>query len=533
MLFFLRSWRNAVVVMIAIPTSLLVTLAAMKLANFTLDTVSLLAMTLIIGILVDDSIVVLENIERHYDEARSREEAAVRGRTEIGVAAIVITLVDVVVFLADLVPAGIGRAFLARVRFGRHRRDAHLALRLVHGDAGAGGPLVALLALATVDDHRRFTQRLSNAAALVRQPRARVGARERARRHRSFSFGIAGARAACSFRWASSASSTFPASTAASCSSRSRIRPARRSKRRAKAMLAVERDGRCDPRRAVGDRRSPAPTRATSAATSTTARSVSCTSSSSPNRSHSTAQSGDAFAARSAADLAADRADRWRFRRPRSPGGIQQPIDEVVSNPLGDPIAVRRSGLRRARADPGRDRRHDVRQPAVAAGRSASSTASARARSASRSEPRATRFALRSAARSRRSFRRMTASKTCRSSIRSRIRRISRRSPRFRFASSSGSIVSVGDVANIVLAPAPPLITRINRQSVVYVGANLAAGSELSNVAARLQRAHTRAGPAVVRHRRARRRRQPGGTGQHDRRHDRRRSRSRSCSSTC
>ncbi len=59
MLFFLHSWRNALVVMVAIPTSLLVTLFAMKLLNFTIDTVSLLAMTLIIGILVDDSIVVL------------------------------------------------------------------------------------------------------------------------------------------------------------------------------------------------------------------------------------------------------------------------------------------------------------------------------------------------------------------------------------------------------------------------------------------------------------------------------------------
>ncbi len=109
MFFFLRSWRNAIVVMIAIPTSLLVTLAAMKLANFTLDTVSLLAMTLIIGILVDDSIVVLENVERHYDEGEGAQDAAIRGRSEIGVAAIVITLVDVVVFLPiSFLPGTVG-----------------------------------------------------------------------------------------------------------------------------------------------------------------------------------------------------------------------------------------------------------------------------------------------------------------------------------------------------------------------------------------------------------------------------------------
>ena len=109
MLFFLRSWRNAIVVMIAIPSSLLVTLAAMQVAHFTLDTVSLLAMTLIIGILVDDSIVVLENVERHFNAGEGPTEAAINGRSEIGVAAIVITLVDVVVFLPiSFLPGSVG-----------------------------------------------------------------------------------------------------------------------------------------------------------------------------------------------------------------------------------------------------------------------------------------------------------------------------------------------------------------------------------------------------------------------------------------
>ncbi len=109
MLLFLRSWRNAIVVMIAIPCSLLVTLAAMKLAHFTLDMVSLLAMTLIIGILVDDSIVVLENVERHFHAGEEPRDAAIRGRSEIGVAAIVITLVDVVVFLPiSFLPGSVG-----------------------------------------------------------------------------------------------------------------------------------------------------------------------------------------------------------------------------------------------------------------------------------------------------------------------------------------------------------------------------------------------------------------------------------------
>ena len=109
MLFFLRSWRNAIVVMVAVPASFLVTMAAMRVADFTLDTVSLLAMTLMIGILVDDSIVVLENIERHYREGELPHLAAVNGLSQIGVATIVITLVIVVVFLPiSFLPGSVG-----------------------------------------------------------------------------------------------------------------------------------------------------------------------------------------------------------------------------------------------------------------------------------------------------------------------------------------------------------------------------------------------------------------------------------------
>ncbi|MBV8117515.1 MAG: efflux RND transporter permease subunit, partial [Candidatus Eremiobacteraeota bacterium] len=110
MLFFLRSWRNAIVVLIAIPTSLFVTLAVMHLAHFTLDTVSLGAMTLAIGILVDDSTVVLENIKRHFDDGENPVDAAVKGREQIGMAAVTLTLVDVVVFLPiAFLPGVIGR----------------------------------------------------------------------------------------------------------------------------------------------------------------------------------------------------------------------------------------------------------------------------------------------------------------------------------------------------------------------------------------------------------------------------------------
>ncbi len=100
MLFFLRSWRSAIVVCIAIPTSLAIALTVMRMTGMTVDTISMLAMTLVIGILVDDSTVVLENIERHFrDLKQNPKDAAYGGRMEIGAAAVVITLVDVVVFL--------------------------------------------------------------------------------------------------------------------------------------------------------------------------------------------------------------------------------------------------------------------------------------------------------------------------------------------------------------------------------------------------------------------------------------------------
>ena len=98
MLLFLHAWRNAVVVMVSIPVSLLATFIVMRVAGMTVDLISMMGLGLTIGILVDDSIVVLENITRHRDMGEKPLDAAYLGRTEIGKAAITITFVDVVVF---------------------------------------------------------------------------------------------------------------------------------------------------------------------------------------------------------------------------------------------------------------------------------------------------------------------------------------------------------------------------------------------------------------------------------------------------
>ena len=107
LLLFLHVWRSALVVLIAIPSSLLATFFAMKMFGFTVDVLSLMGLSLTIGILVDDSIVVLENITRHRDMGKGPEEAAITGRSEIGGAAIAITLVDVVVFTPIAFMSGI------------------------------------------------------------------------------------------------------------------------------------------------------------------------------------------------------------------------------------------------------------------------------------------------------------------------------------------------------------------------------------------------------------------------------------------
>ena len=98
LLFFLKSWRSSLVVLVAIPTSLISTFFMMYEIHFTLNMMSLMGLSLCIGILVDDSIVVLENIQRHLSMGKNPIQAAIEGRKEIGMAAVAITLCDVVVF---------------------------------------------------------------------------------------------------------------------------------------------------------------------------------------------------------------------------------------------------------------------------------------------------------------------------------------------------------------------------------------------------------------------------------------------------
>ncbi len=108
---FLRDLRGTLIVAVAIPTSMLATFIPMHLAGFSLNQMTMLGLALSVGILVDDSIVVLENIHRHLQAGRPPREAALRGREEIGLAALAITLVDVVVFIPIAFMGGVGGQF--------------------------------------------------------------------------------------------------------------------------------------------------------------------------------------------------------------------------------------------------------------------------------------------------------------------------------------------------------------------------------------------------------------------------------------
>jgi HAE1 family hydrophobic/amphiphilic exporter-1 len=112
MLFFLHSWRNALIAAIAIPASLFAAAIAMWAAGFTINVLSLMGLSLTIGILVDDSIVILEAIASNAKRGLPPDEAALAGRNELGGAAFAITLVDVAVFAPIAFMGGVVGQFM-------------------------------------------------------------------------------------------------------------------------------------------------------------------------------------------------------------------------------------------------------------------------------------------------------------------------------------------------------------------------------------------------------------------------------------
>lgn len=109
---FLRNGRSTLITGLAIPTSIIVTFSAMKLMGFTLNNMSLIALSLSVGLLIDDAIVVIENIIRHLDQGKSPLAAAREATSEIGLAVAATTFTVVAVFIpVGMMTGEVGRFF--------------------------------------------------------------------------------------------------------------------------------------------------------------------------------------------------------------------------------------------------------------------------------------------------------------------------------------------------------------------------------------------------------------------------------------
>src|SRR6202012_4988505 len=109
---FLRSVRATLIPAVAVPVSIIGTFGTMYLLGFSLDNLSLMALTVATGFVVDDAIVVLENISRHLEAGVPRVQAALLGAREVGFTVISISLSLIAVFIPILLMGGIvGRLF--------------------------------------------------------------------------------------------------------------------------------------------------------------------------------------------------------------------------------------------------------------------------------------------------------------------------------------------------------------------------------------------------------------------------------------
>ena len=108
---FLQSWRTAIIPIVAIPVSLIGTFAFMAALGFSINTLTLFGMVLAIGIVVDDAIVVVENVERNIALGMSPRDAAHATMDEVGTALVAIALVLVAVFVPTAFIPGISGQF--------------------------------------------------------------------------------------------------------------------------------------------------------------------------------------------------------------------------------------------------------------------------------------------------------------------------------------------------------------------------------------------------------------------------------------
>ena len=129
---FLNSWRSTVITGLTLPISVIAAFTVMKLFGFTLNVMTLMGLSLAIGMLIDDAIVVRENIVRHVQRGKDHVTASMDGTDEIGLAVMATTFTIVAVFIPVAFMGGMVGTVLLRVRHHRGRGRARVALRELH-----------------------------------------------------------------------------------------------------------------------------------------------------------------------------------------------------------------------------------------------------------------------------------------------------------------------------------------------------------------------------------------------------------------
>ncbi len=132
---FLRNWRATLIPSVAVPVSLVGTFGAMYLCGYSLNNLSLMALTIATGFVVDDAIVVLENVSRYIEKGMTPYEAALRGVREVGFTVLSMSVSLIAVFIPILLMGGIVGRLLPGIRGHAVGRDPDFARLVADDDA--------------------------------------------------------------------------------------------------------------------------------------------------------------------------------------------------------------------------------------------------------------------------------------------------------------------------------------------------------------------------------------------------------------
>ncbi len=133
--FFLGSGRAALIPSVAVPLSLLGTFAVMYLCGYSLNNLSLMALTIATGFVVDDAVVVLENTARHIEAGVEPMAAALRGAQEVGFTVMSMSISLIAVFIAYFINGRFGRSFISRICSDFIQRHSNFIIGFFDSDA--------------------------------------------------------------------------------------------------------------------------------------------------------------------------------------------------------------------------------------------------------------------------------------------------------------------------------------------------------------------------------------------------------------